>query len=182
MIKRCTTPGVSAIGEPRLVRLSNRSMLRLSVIMHEFAHTRGKAIMLRAVGERRSTTTGTFTRLLVGTAALVLLGTGLWATLSPESFYAAIATYPPFNRHFVHDIGAFQLGLGAGLALALLISDALLVALGANAIAAVAHFISHAIDRDLGGQPSDPLTIGLFALVLLGLTAWRVRTLSRAGW
>jgi hypothetical protein len=154
----------------------------LSVALQEFAHTRGQTIMRGAVGTRRSTTTGNFTRLLVGIAAVLLLGTGFWAMLSPESFYAAIATYPPFNRHFVHDIGVFQLGLGASLALALIVSDALLVALGANAVAASAHFVSHAIDRDLGGQPSDPLTIGLFALVLLGLTAWRIRTLSQAGW
>jgi hypothetical protein len=143
---------------------------------------RGQTIMHGTVGDRRSTPTGKFTRVLVGIAALALLGAGIWAMLSPESFYAAIATYPPFNRHFLHDIGAFQLGLGAGLALALVISDALLVALGANAVASAAHFVSHFIDRELGGQPSDPLTIGLFALLLLALTAWRVRTLSQARW
>jgi hypothetical protein len=45
--------------------------------------------------------------------------------------------------------------------------------------AAIAHFISHLIDRELGGQSSDPLTIGVFALALAGLTAWRLRTLAR---
>jgi hypothetical protein len=54
--------------------------------------------------------------------------------------------------------------------LALIISDALLVALGANAVAALAHLVSHFIDRDLGCQPSYLLTIGLFAVVLLGFT------------
>ncbi len=107
-----------------------------------------------AVGVRRSTTTGNFTRMFVGIAALLLLGIGLWAMLSPESFYAAMASYPPFNRHFVHDIGAFQLGLGASLGLALIFSDTLLVALAGNAVAALAHFVSHFIDRELGGQPS----------------------------
>jgi hypothetical protein len=135
--------------------------------------------MLGSVGARRSTTTVRSVSLLVGIAALVLLGTGLWAMLSPESFYTVIATYPPFNRHFVHDIGAFQIGLGAILALALIITDAPLVALGGNALAAVAHFVSHLIDRELGGQPSDPLTIGVFALVLVGLTAWRVRAVGK---
>jgi hypothetical protein len=140
----------------------------------------GQVIMRETVGSPRSTTMPTAGRLLVGIAAVVLVGTGLWAMLSPESFYAAIATFPPFNRHFIHDIGAFQLGLAASLVLALIISDAFLVALGGNAVAAIAHFVSHVIDRELGGQPNDPLTIGLFALVLLALTAWRARTLSQA--
>jgi hypothetical protein len=126
-------------------------------------------------------TTGNLTRLFVGIAAL-LLRAGVWAMLSPENFYAEIATYPPFNRHFVHDIGVFQLGLGARLALALIFSDALRVALAGSTVAALAHFVSHFIDGELGGQPRDPLTIGQLALVLLGLTAWRVRTLSQAGW
>ena len=47
-------------------------------------------------------------RLLIGLTALVLVGSELWAMLAPESFYAAIATYPPFNRHFIHDIGALR--------------------------------------------------------------------------
>ena len=72
--------------------------------------------------------------------------------LSPESFYAEIATYPPFNRHFVHDIGVFQLGLGASVALALIFTDTLLVAVAGNTVAALAHFVSHFIDRELGGQ------------------------------
>jgi hypothetical protein len=31
----------------------------------------------------------------------------------------SVATYPPFNEHLLHDIGAFNLGLGATLLLAL---------------------------------------------------------------
>jgi hypothetical protein len=70
-----------------------------------------------------------------------------------------------------------MLGLGAGLALALVLTDALVVALGATAIGAVAHFASHLVDRELGGLPTDPLTFGVFALVVVGLTIWRVRRL-----
>jgi len=66
--------------------------------------------------------------------------------------------------------------LGFRLALA----DALLVALAGNAIGALAHFISHAVDRDLGGQPSDPLTFGVFALLPIGLAAWRGRVIGPA--
>jgi hypothetical protein len=114
-------------------------------------------------------------RLLVAVAALLLVASGLFAMIAPESFYDVAAIYPPYNRHFVHDIGAFMLGLGAVLGFALTWTDALLVALAGNAVAAVAHFISHLTDRDLGGMPTDPATFGVFALLLVGLTIWRAR-------
>ena len=112
-------------------------------------------------------------RVLIVVAALGLLASGLWAMLAPESFYASVAMYPPYNRHFAHDIGAFMLGLGATLAFALVMTDALLVALAGNSIGAVAHFVSHAVDRELGGLATDPVTFGVFALLLVGLTVWR---------
>jgi hypothetical protein len=117
----------------------------------------------------------TIARVLVGLCAVFLLGSGLFALLAPEAFYSMAAMYPPYNRHFIHDIGAFMLGLGAGLALALVVTDALLVALAATAVGGVAHFLSHLADRELGGLPTDPLTFGVFALVVVGLTVWRIR-------
>jgi hypothetical protein len=117
-------------------------------------------------------------RILVGISALFLVASGLWAIVAPEAFFSAVALYPPFNRHFIHDIGAFMLGLGSGLGFALLWTDALVVALAANAVGAVAHAISHFVDRDLGGLPSDPVVFGVFALLLVGLTLWRGRRLQ----
>jgi hypothetical protein len=117
----------------------------------------------------------TIARVLVGVCAAFLLGSGLFAILAPEAFYNLVALYPPYNRHFIHDIGAFMLGLGAGLALALFLTDALLVALAATAVGGVAHFFSHLADRELGGLPTDPLIFGVFALVVVGLTVWRIR-------
>jgi Mn2+/Fe2+ NRAMP family transporter len=112
--------------------------------------------------------------------AVALLASGLWAMLAPESFYATVAQYPPYNRHFIHDIGAFMLGLGATLGFGLALADALLVALAGNSIGAIAHFISHLVDRDLGGQPNDPLIFGVFALLLAGLAVWRWRLIQPA--
>ncbi len=107
---------------------------------------------------------------LTGAVALLLLGLGLWAMVAPEAFYSSIATYPPYSRHLVHDLGAFQIGLGACLALALLVRDALLAALGGNAAGAIAHFGSHVADRWAGGHASDPLLVGLLAVLLTTLT------------
>ena len=108
---------------------------------------------------------------LVGVA---LVGLGLWALLSPTSFYSSIALFPPYNEHFLHDMGAFQVGMGGALLLTQLWADALLVALGGTGIGAALHFVSHVIDRSLGGHPSSdiPLLGGLAAILLV---AWVLR-------
>jgi uncharacterized protein YjeT (DUF2065 family) len=66
------------------------------------------------------------TRVVAAAAGLLLVATGLWAFTAPRSFFEAVATYPPFNQHLLHDIGAFNLGLGTTLLLALAWADGLL--------------------------------------------------------
>ena len=71
-------------------------------------------------------------------AALVAVGVGaglvalgLWAMVDPQSFFERIALFEPYNQHFLQDLGALQIGLGAVLLLAGMIPtlDALTVAL-----------------------------------------------------
>ena len=101
-------------------------------------------------------------RRIIGWAGVVfMLGSGLWAFVAPRSFYDTIATFEPYNRHFIHDIGAFTIGLGAVLLFALVTRwDALQVALAGLAVASVMHLISHAVDADLGGRDSRPARLG----------------------
>jgi hypothetical protein len=99
-------------------------------------------------------------------AALFLLP-GAWAFADPASFYDAVALFPPYNRHLLHDLGAFQLGLGTALVLGLAGWSGLRVALWAAAVAAVLHAISHIVDRGLGGRDTDPLALTLVAAVLI---------------
>ena len=112
-------------------------------------------------------------RVVTAALALVLVLVGLWALLGPHSFYDDAATYPPYNRHFIHDIGAFALGLGACLAAGVLLPDALLAVLGGGTVFGVAHFAAHVADRDLGGSASDPYAFGGVALVFAALTLAR---------
>lgn len=100
-------------------------------------------------------------------AGLFLIGLGVWAFVDPHSFYLRIAHFPPYNRHFLHDAGAFQIGLGATLLLALRWSDGLKAALTGVGIGAAFHAASHWWDRSLGGKSSDPYVLTIFALVLV---------------
>jgi len=112
----------------------------------------------------------TYNRIVIGVtvlAGLFTLGGGLWAFLSPVSFYEQVATFPPYNRHFLHDAGAFQIGLGAALLLALSWHDALLVALAGGGAGATVHTISHVLDHDLGGRRADPFGLGILAALML---------------
>jgi hypothetical protein len=108
-----------------------------------------------------------------------LAGLGLWAFVSPTSFYDSIAVFPPYNQHFLHDIGAFQFGLGVAMLLTQLWGDALLVVLTGSFVGATIHFGSHVIDRSLGGRPGTDLPVlGGVALVLLAGAILRYRQLA----
>lgn len=110
---------------------------------------------------------------LVGVFLVVL---GLWAFFGPRSFYDQLATFPPYNRHLLHDIGAFQFGLGATLLIAIAWADALGAALAGVGAGAVLHAAAHWADRDLGGKSSDPYLLSLLAVVIVAAALARART------
>jgi NO-binding membrane sensor protein with MHYT domain len=126
--------------------------------------------MMDAVREERSKTHPVWT-----IVALLIVGNGIWAFAAPHSFYETIATYPPYNRHLFHDIGAFTTGLGLAILAATRFRNALLVALIGNAAAAVMHAISHIIDRDLGGRSSDPWFLSAVAVAITIPAVLRLR-------
>jgi hypothetical protein len=117
-------------------------------------------------------------QLIAAALGAFILVLGVWALVDPLSFYTQLATFPPYNRHLFHDVGAFQVGIGGTLLLALMTSDALLLALSGAAIGALLHAVSHVIDRNLGGRTTDPWGLGLLALVLVGGAVLRARQRS----
>ncbi|HEX9969943.1 MAG TPA: hypothetical protein VGB03_07370 [Acidimicrobiales bacterium] len=104
----------------------------------------------------------------VGGAAFFLLF-GLWAMVDPTSFFEQLAKFDPYNQHFVQDIGAFQVGLGAVLLLAYLRrgGDVLGVALLGVGIGAAAHVVSHLVGRDLGGKPETDIPVFAITTAIL---------------
>ena len=117
----------------------------------------------------------TLLTVLTGLGGLFFLAFGLWAFLDPQSFFDEVATFEPYNAHFLHDIGAFQLGIGATLLIALWRrGDAIFTALAGAGIGAALHVIAHVQDHDLGGSDSDIVTLGIVAVLLIAGAGWRL--------
>ena len=90
----------------------------------------------------------------IGQALIALVGVadtaaGAALLLAPEWFYATLGTFPPFNRHYAGDAGAFLLPIGLGLLFAAReprrFRAALLVGLGASWL----HALNHVYDAFL---------------------------------
>jgi hypothetical protein len=110
-------------------------------------------------------------------SGLGFLALGVWAMADPESFFDRVATFEPYNQHLVQDVGAFQIGLGVVLLLAVQRADpdALAVALLGVGIGSAAHVVSHVIGHDLGGTPETDIPVFTAATVLLlaaGVAQW----------
>lgn len=113
---------------------------------------------------------------LVGAGSFLLFG--LWAFAAPQAFFDALAVFPPFNAHFVRDIGAFQVGLGAVLGLASFPDrfDGLAAALLGVGTGGLLHAVGHVLDSGLGGNPVvDIPSLGLLAVALLAAGVVRLR-------
>jgi PPOX class probable F420-dependent enzyme len=110
-------------------------------------------------------------------AGLFMSAAGGVALLAPN-WFADTAGFPR-HPHFVHDAGAFQLGIGVTLLLALAWRDGLALALAGFLVANTTHAINHAVDLNLGGHPWDAW--GLAAVSLLTVVALIVR-LRQLGW
>lgn len=107
--------------------------------------------------------------------ALAFFGlNGLWAFLSPRSFFDAAAEWTPYNEHFLRDAGSFSLGIAATLIAGLWRATTTTVLAGA-ATASSFHAVSHVIDAGQGGRASDPYLLGVLAVVLVlgAVVAWR---------
>ena len=111
--------------------------------------------------------TATAVRVICILGAVTFIGAGAWAMIDPQSFFDNLATYPPYNEHLLHDIGAFQIGLGAGLVAALMRHTGVQVALIAAGVGSAFHALAHFMDTELGGKSTDPWMIATLAVLLL---------------
>jgi uncharacterized membrane protein len=121
-------------------------------------------------------------RLIAAIAGLFYLITGLWAFADPGSFAGQVATYSPFNRHLLHDSGAFSVGLGLVLIISAWTAQGLVPALGGVLGASLLHLLAHIEDIGLGGHPATDIPV--LALVCAALAVgilFASRRRTRAG-
>ena len=118
----------------------------------------------------------TFVTIVVALSGTWMLAVGLWALLAPRSF-ATWIDFPPYAEHLLHDVGAFQIGIGLGLLVALAWSDAKSVALLGFVVAGVIHTVNHTIDLDLGGHTADIWLIGASTVLAGAALVVRVRSI-----
>ncbi len=122
-----------------------------------------------------------FVTIVAAIGAVSFLVFGLWPFFGAKSFYEQLAEFPPYNVHFLHDIGAFQIGIGVALALALWRkNDALLAALGGAGVGSAFHTVAHFRDHDLGGKDTDVYVFGLMAVLMLAGAYLRLRKPAEA--
>jgi hypothetical protein len=117
-------------------------------------------------------------RVIAVGAGLAFVLFGGWAMLDPTSFFGSVARFDPYNQHFLQDIGAFQIGLGAVLLLAGVLAgtDALATALVGTGVGAALHVVSHVVGAELGGTPATDIPVfSAIAILLLagGAIRWR---------
>ena len=83
----------------------------------------------------------------------ITVAIGIWCLVDPGSFAESVGF--DVNEHFLHDIGAFQLGLGVTLLFALIWSDALATAIAGFIVANTVATVNDVLDLDFGGSAAQ---------------------------
>jgi uncharacterized membrane protein len=122
---------------------------------------------------------------LVSRVIAVMIGafymlTGVWSFLSPMSFFNIIAAFAPPNIHLLHDLGAFQVGLGLILVVPVALRAPLRAPLIAVLVASVLHVFAHVEDISLGGHPTTDLSVLTLMCVALAVALVMEMRASRA--
>ncbi len=122
----------------------------------------------------RSSARPTIAQVVVVIAGLTHLLVGLAMLLAPMWFFVTIGTFPPFNRHYTGDMGAFQLALGAGLLVAARTPARQRLLIASAAVGNLLHMLNHAYDAlisraTLGYWLADtgPMLVLTLALLLV---------------
>jgi uncharacterized membrane protein len=98
--------------------------------------------------------------------------TGLSQLFAPRWFFENIGNFPPFNRHYVGDLGAFILAMGLGLLVAARNPAQHRSLIGVVALGSVLHLLNHlyddwlSADWSLGTALTQTLPLALVAAAL----------------
>ena len=87
-----------------------------------------------------------FVQIILITSGVINLLIALTLLFAPQFFYNAFADFPPYNRHYMGDAGAFLLPLGIGLLIAARDPVKHRALIGLAALGTVVHIGNHLYD------------------------------------
>jgi len=120
-----------------------------------------------------------FAQIVIAMAGAVYLTTGAALIVAPEWFFATLGNFPPFNRHYMGDTGAFILPLGIGLLIAVRDPQQHKSLIGVAIAASLLHTANHLYDDFVNGMAATHFlveTVPLIVLVgLLGVAYLRLK-------
>lgn len=128
--------------------------------------------------------------MIIGAAHIL---TFILTFFAPEWFFANVGRFPPYNAHFLADIGAFNAPLGVGLLIAARDPQRYRLAIGLAALGNLLHTISHLRDIRFHLPPSMDLAAGIaqfvvisapglvLLLIFLSVSDLKIQRLPRAG-
>ncbi|MFN8371733.1 MAG: hypothetical protein U0694_02495 [Anaerolineae bacterium] len=114
----------------------------------------------------------TWIRGIVATGGIMYVLTALPMLFAPQWFYDNIGNFPPFNRHFIGDLGTFTLPYGIMLLLALRTPARHHLVIGSAALASLFHVLDHLYEHGATGQGAWWQTISLLVYAVALLWAW----------
>ena len=120
-----------------------------------------------------------FVRSVVFVGGFFYLLVGISLLARPEWFFENVGNFPPFNRHYMGDLGSFLIPLGAGLVIASQdpAKHRLLISIGVAA--SFIHAFNHWYEVLTGVLPPaawfiDTLPLLVFAIIFLW-ALWQIR-------
>nr|WP_231984325.1 PPOX class F420-dependent oxidoreductase [Mycobacterium sp. E342] len=125
---------------------------------------------------RLSTPARIFLIAVTAAVGVATVGIGIWCLVDPNSFADAVEF--DAHRHFLHDVGAFQVGLGLTLLLALIWADTLATALAGFLVANTVHTVNHIVDLDVGGSIGQAWVLAVISVALVLALVLRLRQLG----
>lgn len=131
----------------------------------------------RRVPDSRGEAGDAFVKAVLVATGAFMLTFGTWCRISPRSFRRVVNL--PYSRHFIHDTGAFQVGIGTTLILAAGWTDAAAVTLAGFGVGNTVHAWNHISDHGKGGHGLDAWVLGGISLLTLAALMVRMRQL---GW
>jgi hypothetical protein len=111
-------------------------------------------------------TTQRMLQILIAALGIINLATGLALLFAPQWFFENVGNYPPFNRHYEGDFGAFVIASGIGLLWAARAPQKYRALIGVALLASALHLVNHVYDDLLMGTSLQQIISGVITVAL----------------